>query len=182
MVAHALLAAAIAQLSPALAGDKSVTRLEGDNPNMREPLPGDDSSAKSIRKPRKNADWNKLSDAFEKLVLEYYPKAQIEKKSNSLHAELKVKPYQNATTLRWERGPGRNGILLDVSLVPGIYTGVHAVPKKFNEYTGYYVILYAPYSKDYDRHLLTRLAYPYDAPEEFQIRIQKLVNEFEKHL
>ncbi|MBZ0187179.1 MAG: hypothetical protein K8F91_13105, partial [Candidatus Obscuribacterales bacterium] len=120
--------------------------------------------------------------AVKELVGEFYPKAKIKIDKASMHIEFKTRPYDVPSTNTIEPGPNWGGILVDLNLKKGRYTGIHQVPKKFNEYSYYHVILMAPYSKERDCHLLTRVAYPFDRSAEFVKRLTSIVNGFEKYL
>lgn len=165
-------------------------QAEGDNPQLDEAAlqgiktkPAEAAAGGSTEQAQaKTPDWNKLEPVVEKLVLEYYPKAKIKKGKDQLHVEFKARPYDIPSTNKTELGPDWSGLVFDMDLKQGPYAGVHAVPKKFNEYSFYVVELYAPYSKQYDRHLLTRICYPFDVPQEFLKRFKKLVDDFDQFL
>lgn len=128
------------------------------------------------------ANWSSLDSIVEKLIREYYPKAKIKPGTDKIYVEYKAKPYILPSTNKQEQGPDWGGVVIDMQLQKGPYAGVHQVPKKFNEYSYYSVELYAPYSQKYDRHLLTRLCYPFDVPQEFLKRFKKVVEDFEQYL
>ena len=46
------------------------------------------------------------------------------------------------------------------------------VAKKFNEYSTFHVELFAPYSKKFDCHLLSRVLYPFDVTQELLKRLK----------
>lgn len=168
---------------PSFAEDAKHATAEGDNPNLNEGAlqhtrPGQDGSATSTQ-----ANWQKLSDMFENLTKEYYEKAKLKKAKNGIHAEYKVRPWEiNTAGHVYENGPDWGGILYDVKLQSGPYAGVHVVPKKFNEYSVFSVELFAPYSKKFECHLLSRISYPFDVPQDFLKRFKKLVEDFEQYL
>lgn len=128
------------------------------------------------------ANWSSLDSIVEKLIREYYPKAKIKPGTDKIYVEYKAKPYILPSTNKQEQGPDWGGVVIDMQLQKGPYAGVHQVPKKFNEYSYYSVELYAPYSQKYDCHLLTRLCYPFDVPQEFLKRFKKVVEDFEQYL
>ncbi|HEY9784845.1 MAG TPA: hypothetical protein V6D17_05540 [Candidatus Obscuribacterales bacterium] len=185
LVGFALAAALIPQsVLPAYSVEEKSKRSEGDSPSVKEPLPAStkESSHKTGAKGHKTADWNKLCSVFEAIVVEYYPKAKIEKKDHSLHATFKTKSWEIPGSNRHEEAPVWGGILLDVDLKEGQYAGVQSVPAKLNYNSYYHVLMFAPYSKEYGCHLLTKVAHPFDAPPEFLKRVQNLVNQFEQYL
>ncbi|MBX3073786.1 hypothetical protein KF913_07660 [Candidatus Obscuribacterales bacterium] len=128
------------------------------------------------------ANWTSLDSIVEKLIREYYPKAKIKPGADKIYVEYKAKPYILPSTNKQEQGPDWGGVVIDMQLQKGPYAGVHQVPKKFNEYSFYSVELYAPYSQKYDCHLLTRICYPFDVPQEFLKRFKKVVEDFEQYL
>lgn len=128
------------------------------------------------------ANWSSLDSIVEKLIREYYPKAKIKPGTDKIYVEYKAKPCILPSTNKQEQGPDWGGVVIDMQLQKGPYAGVHQVPKKFNEYSYYSVELYAPYSQKYDCHLLTRICYPFDVPQEFLKRFKKVVEDFEQYL
>ncbi len=171
-------AALIFVLTPALAKDPSHNLAEGDNPKL------DEISLQNKSKTTDGttqAGWSAYTKLVEGLVKEYFPKAKIKKDDNHLHVEFKSRPYDIPSTYKTELGPDWGGILFDIDLKEGQYSGVHVVPKKFNEYSYYHVMLYAPFSKKLNKHLLTRIAYPFDVPPEFLKRFTALVENFDEH-
>lgn len=141
-----------------------------------------DRNADQAGGPAADPNWSKLEGAVEKLVIEFYPKAKIKKTKDHMHVEYKSRPYDVPSTHKQDIGPEWSGIVFDMELKQGPYVGVDAVPKKFNEYSYYVVELYAPYSKKFDRHLLTRISYPFDVPPDFLKRFKNLVDEFDQCL
>lgn len=171
---------------PGFADEPKHATAEGDNPALNEGAlqkvkPGQDCSTGATS--TAPANWQKLSDMFEKLTKEYYQKAKLKKAKDTIHAEYKVRPWEiNTASNKFEEGPNWGGILYDVKLQSGPYAGVHVVPKKFNEYSTFHVELFAPYSKKFDSHLLSRVSYPFDVDQEFLKRFKKLVEDFEQYL
>ncbi len=171
---------------PSFADEPKHATAEGDNPALNEGAlqnvkPGQEGSTAATR--AAPANWQKLSDMFEKLTKEYYEKAKLKKAKDTIHAEYKVRPWEIETaSSKFEDGPNWGGILYDVKLQSGPYAGVHVVPKKFNEYSTFHVELFAPYSKKFDCHLLSRISYPFDVNQEFLKRFKKLVEDFEQYL
>jgi hypothetical protein len=183
MLALALL---LAPVLPSFADEPKHATAEGDNPALNEGAlqnikPGQEGSTGAVS--MAPANWQKLSDMFEKLTKEYYEKAKLKKAKDTIHAEYKVRPWEiNTASNVFENGPDWGGILYDVKLQSGPYAGVHVVPKKFNEYSTFHVELFAPYSKKFDCHLLSRVSYPFDVKQEFLKRFKKLVEDFEQYL
>lgn len=160
------------------AKDSEHNLAEGDNPKL------DEVSLQSNSKTPVGTNvkgWASYSRLVEGLVLEYFPKAKIKQTSTHLHVEFKSRPYDIPSVNKVEQGPDWGGILFDMDLKDGQYSGVHAVPKKFNEYSYYHVMLYAPFSTKLNKHLETRIAYPFDVPPDFLKRFVSLVENFEQH-
>jgi len=155
---------------------------EGDNPALDEKALQGDSKAKETSSQSTAPNWSSLSSTVEKLVREYYPKAKIQNGKEQMHVLYKNKPFILPSTNKEEQGPDWGGIVFDMELKEGPYAGVHQVPKKFNEYSFYSVELFAPYSQKYNRHLLTRICYPFDVAPEFLKRFKKVVEDFEQYL
>lgn len=171
---------------PSFADAPGHATAEGDNPGLNEGAlqhtkPGQEGSTSAAASAP--ANWQKLSDLFENLTKEFYAKAKLKKAKDTIHAEYKVRPWEiNTASNVFEDGPNWGGILYDVKLQSGPYAGVHVVPKKFNEYSTFHVELFAPYSKKFDCHLLSRISYPFDVNQEFLKRFKKLVEDFEQYL
>ncbi len=154
---------------------------EGDNPNLNEVSLQNKNKTTDGTIAGQSEGWNSYTKLVEGLVKEYFAKAKIKKENNHLHVEFKSRPYDIPSLNKVEQGPDWGGIIFDMDLKDGQYTGVHAVPKKFNEYSFYHVMLYAPYSKKLDKHLQVRIAYPFDVPPEFLKRLTALVENFDTH-
>lgn len=170
-------------LNSAIADVPKHATAEGDNPALNEGALQNTKPAQDGSVSAASANWQRLSDMFEKLTKEFYEKAKLKKAKDSIHAEYKVRPWEiNTASNKFEDGPNWGGILYVVKLQSGPYAGVHVVPKKFNEYSTFHVELFAPYSKKFDSHLLSRIAYPFDVDQEFLKRFKKLVEDFEQYL
>jgi len=123
-----------------------------------------------------------LYGACTKLLKEYYPNAKIRQKDANFHAEYKVRMFDIPQTNTIEPGVEWGGVLCDLELQPGPYTGVEPVPRQLNQYSTYKVMVLAPYSPKYDCHLNVRLTYPFDIKPDFLERFKILVNDFESKL
>lgn len=141
-----------------------------------------DASESSSSRESEPPDSARLYAQVEKLVKEYFPKAKFKIEKNTLNGKYKTRPYVIASTNKVEQGPKWGGVLFEMTLNAGKYKGVHSVPKKFNEYSFFHVVLMAPYSQSKNCHLLTRISYPFDVPPEFLKRFTNLVNDFENYL
>lgn len=161
------------------AKDKSRIKYDyvTDNPEAKEKSVEDTKDTRSSV-----LDSSKLYKQVRALVKEYFPKAKVKEKDNQLLVEYKTRPYVIASTNKIEKGPKWGGILFEMKLLKGKYTGIHSVPKKFNEYSFFHVVLMAPYSEEKDCHLLTRITYPFDVPPEFLKRLTAITNKFETYM
>jgi len=123
-------------------------------------------------------------DNVSHLLHEYYPRSiKIHTKSNSYHAEYKVRMYDVAQTNTVEPGPEWSGIWLTMELKPGRYKGTESVPKLLNQYDGpYKVMILAPDAKKLDCHMSVRIAYPLDVNPDFLTQFKTTVADFEKYL
>lgn len=128
------------------------------------------------------ANSTDLFKQFEALVREYYPKAKLKQAGETMHVEYKTKIYANPATNRNELGPLWGGLVADLELKPGEYQGIEKMPQQLNQYSFYIVMLDAPYSKNANQHLYTRLMYPFDTPPDFLKRYKILVSEFDKYV
>lgn len=176
--ASALVFAVFLSVNPTIAKDPDHNLAEGDNPKLDEVAlqEKDKQAGDSAQK-----GWVAYSKLVEGLVREFFPKAKIKQTQNHLHVEFKSRPFDIPSLNKIEPGVDWGGILFDMDLKDGQYSGVHAVPKKFNEYSYYHVMLYAPYSARLNKHLETRIAYPFDVPPDFLKRFTALVENFEQH-
>jgi len=120
-----------------------------------------------------------LYAACTKLLREYYPNAKIKVKDANFHAEYKMRMFDIPQTNTIEPGVEWGGVICDLELAPGPYTGVEPVPRQLNQYSTYKIMVLAPYSQRYDCHLNVRLTYPFDIKPDFLERFKILVNDFE---
>jgi hypothetical protein len=149
------------------------------SPAFAKEKPGSDSLSSAQHSLPSTAS---LYSACTKLLREYYPNAKIRQKDANLHAEYKVHMFDVPQTNTIEPGVEWGGVLCDLNLQPGPYTGVDPVPRQLNQYSTYKVMILAPYSSKYDCHLMVRLVYPFDIQPEFLERFKNLVNDFESKL
>lgn len=121
----------------------------------------------------------------EKLILEYYPEAKIQRKDNvftasfdtrtfMIHHALKTGEWQEA---RPQMGPNRKGIICGISFSPHRWQGAAVVPQSFNN-RYFQSLLMAPYNKKLDMHLVVHLDYPDGTSPEFQSKFNKVINSF----
>lgn len=124
---------------------------------------------------------NESPDIFfkiESLVKEFYPKAKINRTDKKIHFEFKSRNL-SSTSGKQELSPDSGGIVGNLALETGPYTGRERVPSETNLILHMVEVL-APYSQSRNEHLLARLSYPPDAPIEFLSRFKLIVNEIEK--
>ena len=122
-----------------------------------------------------NLSCDKLFAETEKLVKIYYPRAKFKRTGNKLHFEFKsridlvrpaekngeAQPEQQEVVADW------GGIVGDLELKPGKYTGAENMPLLLKNRSSYEVYLNSPYSEKFDSCLSVRLAYPFDANIDF---------------
>ncbi len=126
-----------------------------------------------------NADIeNSLYEKLTELVKEYYSKAKITRAGGKIHFEYKTRPNLNTTSGRQEIIPAYGGVIGDLDIKPGPYTGKVKVPQMYSEYASYSVVIIAPYSRDRDMHVFAKLSYASDAMQDFVDRFQSVVNGF----
>lgn len=135
-------------------------------------------SAKNVKQ-EANPQFAGLTRQIDELVKEFYPRAKIEIKGNTMHFEQKIRPFPVAGTRRHEPGPDLGGVLGDLELKTGRYQGVDKVPSQVNS-NFHTTLKMAPYLKDIDSHLFVRFIYPPDAAPEFVDRLNKLLSAFGK--
>ncbi|MBX9667456.1 MAG: TraB/GumN family protein [Candidatus Obscuribacterales bacterium] len=121
---------------------------------------------------------NRLLEKLTELVKEFYTKAKITKNGGKIHFEYKSRPNLNTTSGRQEIIPAYGGVIGDLDIKSGPYTGKLKVPQMYSEYASYSVVIIAPYSKEHDLHVFAKLSYPTDAQHEFVDRFQSVVNGF----
>lgn len=169
-------------IQPSFSKDKSRIKYDyvTDNPDQSEKKVSEDSDESEEKSEKLNSE--KLFKQVRSLVKEYYPKAKIKEKDNNLKVEYKTRPYVISSTNKIEKGPKWDGILFEMKLVKGKYKGVHSVPKKFNQYSYFHVVLMAPYSEDKNCHLWTRISYPFNVPPDFLKRFTLVTNKFEEYM
>jgi len=128
-----------------------------------------------------NAAMRQINQDVGKLVSEFYPKAKITSDGFKIHFEYKAHPYLGVYSNREELSPDNGGILGDLELKPGEYSGSEKLPKEQNQYS-YTQLLMAPFSKQHNCHLYTRISYPPDMLTDFLDHMKEIVNNFDNTL
>ncbi len=123
-------------------------------------------------------DFKAVCAALESLMIEYYPRAKITKDDKSAHFEFKVKSLKLPNANKFILIPDTEGIVCDVSIVPGRYGGPEYLPMQANE-TYYVSLLMAPYSTPSDKHMLTRMLFPPSTSVDFLNRFKQIVNRYQ---
>jgi hypothetical protein len=143
------------------------------------------TAADDVPKP----DLNPLFEEVRALVVKYYPKADVNRKDQTIHLEFNTRKFmihEPLLTGEWqdaheETGPQKGGIYGDIELRAGQYGGMAIAPQSFDK--RYFTLaLTAPYSKKLDHHLYVHLKYPRDVSKEFLKEFERLVDGFEKHV
>lgn len=120
-----------------------------------------------------------LQNKLTTLMSEFYSKAKLTRSGNKIKVEYKVRPFIAAGNKK-EMAPDFGGVMCDIELKPGKYSGRTRLPQQYNEHNFYSVILMAPYSKALNAHLYVKLLYPSDTQQEFTDRFKDLLNEFDE--
>jgi hypothetical protein len=144
-------------------------------PVVMQPSLGASSSETSSSASSTDGIYKEIQD----LVKEYYPKARFSTSEKKLHFEEKVRNEVGYYSGHIELTPQAGGILGDLSLVSGDYEGADKdrlpseVANGFNT-----VLVMAPYSKQQQSHLLSRLVFPRDLPNDFKDRFKQIVKSY----
>jgi hypothetical protein len=138
----------------------------------------DKSSAQSSSN---NADVaDDIRKKLSKLVLEFYPKAKVTTDEGVLHFEYRLKREDGFySSQRQLFAPESGGILGDVYVEKGEYDGDDKAHLNVEVVNGFHSsLVMAPYSKRQDAHLMAKLVFPSDAPEEFKEKFKTIVNKY----
>ncbi len=139
-------------------------------------------SAKPVAKAvgEKNSPQVNIKQAFdelETLFKNYYTDAKITRTPDKLHVEYKLHKYEFHRSGTRVAAPKLGGILCDISVMPGRYTGKEVLPLQTNEPL-YVILLLAPYSERDNSHLLTRLVFPPTCSADFLKEFKELLNNY----
>ncbi len=114
---------------------------------------------------------------MEECVHDFYSRAKVSKTDTKFHFEFKVKTEIDTYTSRPSLKPLTGGILGDLTVVPGEYTGKDKDRLPSTEISGYCTTLtLAPFLKESNSHLLAKLYFPPDTPAEFIDRFKTIVS------
>lgn len=130
------------------------------------------SGSKTVR------DFAGVSTALESLVIEYFPRTKVTKTDKNVHLEFKAKRLKLPGAEKLMTVPESEGIVVDITLMPGKYESPDILPLQTNE-TYYVSLLMAPYSPSTDSHLLARILFPPNTSAEFVNRYKQLINSFQ---
>ncbi|MCA9803403.1 MAG: TonB family protein [Cyanobacteria bacterium HKST-UBA02] len=113
-------------------------------------------------------------DEIEKLVMQFYPRAKVVKKGQTLEVKYKTKPGISVYTNRQETMPDLDGLIMKVEIRPGRYKGSERLETDSNQfyYTRYTL---APYLASEDKHLFAQISFPANASHEFLNEFKSLV-------
>lgn len=128
--------------------------------------------------PKTVRDFPAVATALESLVVEYFPRTKVTKSKTSVHLEFKAKQLKVPGTEKLMAVPESDGIVCDITLVPGRYESPDLLPMQTNE-TYYVSLLMAPYSPSQDSHLLARILFPPNTSAELINRYKQLINSFQ---
>lgn len=117
--------------------------------------------------------------AVEKLVLEYYPRAVINKGRSEIQFEYKARKKNGFYPDRPAMVPMDGGIVGSVILTPGEYAEADKDEIPAEKPNGFYSVLtMAPFSKRQNSHLLARVIFPQDASNEFKEKFRILIGAY----
>lgn len=113
-------------------------------------------------------------DEIDKLVMQFYPRAKVTKKGQTLEVKYKTKPGISVYTNRQETMPDLDGLIMKVEIRPGRYKGSERLETDSNQfyYTRYTL---APYLASEDKHLFAQISFPANASHEFLNEFKALV-------
>lgn len=131
----------------------------------------------------------RFANKLKELVLTYYPEVKFTITGNSIDFEYATGTFMidhfdhtgERKVAREEKGPKPGGILCEISLREGKYSGEAFSPQVF-DYKYFKRFLLTPYSPRYNCYLHTRLYYPENTPEQFIQYFTELVNNFDLYL
>jgi hypothetical protein len=128
---------------------------------------------------------SQLYDRLETLIVQYYPRAFVERKGTSLKAKYNTRTFMIHHSLKtgeWQEamsqeGPNREGMICSIESSDGPYAGCAMVPQTF-DYCYFKSSLLAPYNKRLNKHLSSHLDFPSGTPSRFIEDYCKLVQSF----
>lgn len=128
---------------------------------------------KSNKKP--SMPLPQLYDRLEELVKKFYRQAKITRTETSFAFEFKTHEAEHLG--KKLEIPKLDGIMGKIDLKSGRYPGKEYLPSTTHE-TLFTSLLMAPYSASEDKHLLSRLLFPPNAPVEFLTSFKALIDRF----
>ncbi|MDZ4838138.1 MAG: hypothetical protein SGJ27_30515 [Candidatus Melainabacteria bacterium] len=128
--------------------------------------------------PAKVRDFIEISEALKSLMTEFFPRGKVTKTDKSVHLEFKAKILKLPGTNKLVTVPESDGIVGDITVVPGRYEGADILPLQTNE-TYYVSLQMAPYSQAKDCHLAAKLLFPPNTTVDFVNRYKQLLSSFQ---
>jgi len=125
------------------------------------------------------AQLNDIFKSIATLVKKFYSKANVTISNSTMHFDEKCKNETDFYSDRMVLAPASGGILCDITLKSGEYKGEdkNRLPSEVAD--GFHTNLtMAPYSKQQNKYLLTRLSFPPDIDVGFKKRFKTLVGSF----
>jgi uncharacterized protein len=156
----------------------SVSGTTGSGTKIEPAAPVDKPVIVATPLPAKPRDYQGVTEALQSLVNEFFPRGKVIKTEKGFHLEYKAKSLKLQGTEKQMLVPLSDGIVADITLVPGCYEGAAILPFQTNE-TYYVSLLMAPYSQAKDNHLLTKLLFPPNTSSEFVDRFKAVINSYQ---
>ncbi|MBX9694117.1 MAG: hypothetical protein K2Z81_17170, partial [Cyanobacteria bacterium] len=117
------------------------------------------TGAKTSRKFEDTKSVKQAFDDLQAMFKNYYSDAKIKRTADNLHVEYKLHKYEFHRSGIRIAAPKLDGVLCDITVKPGRYSGKEVLPLQTNEPL-YVILLLAPYSERDNCHLFTRLVFP----------------------
>ncbi|MBX9696149.1 MAG: TraB/GumN family protein [Cyanobacteria bacterium] len=136
--------------------------------------------AKAPETPKEYAhikDAPTLMKQVETLVKKFYPRATLKVTGERIEFQFKTQKFQSNGLL--VDAPKLDGILGEVAITSGQYSGPEMLPSLTNELL-YTTLVMAPYSESQNSHLHARLVYPPNAPSDFINQFKSLINCYQR--
>ncbi len=128
--------------------------------------------------PADESPYDSVVSQVEALMKQSFPKAKIKRTDKSFNASFKCRQFADSgSSSRLVLAPDLDGILLDMELKEGEYTGNQRVPRRTNEVL-YISLVMAPYSKKLNSHLSTKILLPHNTPDDVIREFESIIAQF----
>lgn len=146
------------------------------SPNIFSRVSSASASPRAEASEPQNKVPEQLISDLKALVTDFYPRAKITNTGTTVHFEYKVKKMLTRSA-REATLPMLDGIMGDIKLEPGRYSGDKALPREVHELL-YSSLMMAPYSEPANQHLLTNLLYTTETPPSFLERFKEIIKSY----